>query len=273
MSGPKPVASTTFDIHDRAVALTVMFMDATGHRACSLVKSDKHEHTVLSSQVTVTYTDQDGQERVVQGGSEETKDIIPGQSTEISITVLTSKPNGLCPTQYTFDLGDARTRRLVRCGSEYMKLSGAGPDDPFLTYVRQSVRKRGPQSWSKRSGRAADINREIKRSAVANGFPPQHCSTRSYRLQLATKNQLAGVPVAETCRIGGWMSSRTMTGTYDQSETIAHNTQHAATVPAGATSSNNARLSADQVALMLSAESRTARRNNLAHMEDTTRDR
>ena len=131
-----------------------MFMDATGHMACSLVKSDKHEHTVLSSQVTVTYTDQDGQERVVRGGSEETKDIIPGRSTEISITVLTSE------------------------------------------------RRRGPQSWSKRSVRAADINREIKRSAVANGFPPQHFSTRSYRLQLAKNNQLAGVPVAETCWLG-----------------------------------------------------------------------
>ena len=59
------------------------------------------------------------------------------------------------------------------------------------------------------------------------------------------------------------MSSRTLTGVYDQSGAIAHSGQHATTVPAGSGSSNNARLSAEQVALMLSAESRTARRHNL----------
>ena len=142
---------------------------------------------------------------------------------------------------------------MVRCGSEYMKLSGAGPKDSFLTYVRQSRKRRDLNSWCKRSVRASDINQEIKRSAIANGFPPQQFSTKSYRLQLATKNQLTGVPAAETCRVGGWMSERTMTGVYDQHGTISHSIQCATTVPAGSVSSNNARLNAEQVALMLLA--------------------
>ena len=103
-------------IHDRAVDVAIMFMDATGHRACSLVKSDKHEHTVLASQITVTYTDQRGQEKVVRGGSTEVSGIIPERAIAMSFTVLTSKPSGLSPTVYTFTLGDKRLRRLVRCG-------------------------------------------------------------------------------------------------------------------------------------------------------------
>ena len=158
--------------------MAIIFLDATGNRACSLVKSTEHEHTVLFSQVTITYTDKKGQKRVVRGGPLEAQYIIPERSTKMSVTVLTLKVRALGPTTYNFTLSDERSIRLIRCGAEFMKFSGAGSRDPFLTYVRRSDRKRGPGAWSKRSVKASDINQEIKRSAAANLFTTQHFSTR-----------------------------------------------------------------------------------------------
>ena len=249
------------------MALAIIFMDATGNRACSLVKSTEHEHTVLSSQVTVIYTDAGGQERVVRGGSLEVRDIIAGQETEVSITVLTSKVRKVSPITCTFTPSDERSIRLIRCVSEYMKYSGAGPHDPFLTYLRRSEKRDGLGAWSKRSVKASDINLEIKRSAVVNGFPAQHFSTKSYRLQLATKNQLAGVPEEETCKVGGWLSSKTMKGSYDKSRGIAHGRDSSRPLSGGQARSNDARLSSEQVALMLTAENRSAKRSDQAHAD------
>ena len=65
--------------------------------------------------------------------------IIPERATKMSFMVLISKPSGLSPTVYTFTFADERSRKLVRCGSEYMKLYGAGPEDSYLTYLSEAV--------------------------------------------------------------------------------------------------------------------------------------
>ena len=77
-----------YGIHDRSVLLCILLIDLLGLRPRSLVKSDKHDHAILVNQVAVTFTDRDGEERVVRGGSEDVGSIPEGS--KVSAAARTS---------------------------------------------------------------------------------------------------------------------------------------------------------------------------------------
>ena len=107
---------------------------------------------------------------------------------------------------------------------------------------------------------AQDSNDEIRVSATALGLPEERFSSKSYREALATKNKLAGVQIKETCRLGGWKGARTADGVYDHSEGVRVSNGRRGGGGSEATTSNEARLSLDQVATMLPAEDRSVMR-------------
>ena len=186
-----------------------MFMDMMGVRVSSLVKSQLHKHTLLAGQVSVTFTDADGVEQVVRGGSQSVGSIPEGsRCTEASFTLLTAKPSGFEAVTYTVKRTDPRAELLITLTAEFMKHSGALPDDPFATYLRKSLKKKGDKAWSKRYVIARDINEELKRAASVIGLPIECISSKSLRESLATKNELAGVPIEETCEKGAGKKDR-----------------------------------------------------------------
>ena len=82
---------------------------------------------------------------------------------------------------YIFDLSDKRPKRLVTMTAEFMKNSGAEPQDPFATYVRRFDKIKRPKALSKRTVTAQDLNNEIRISASALELPVDRFSTKSYR--------------------------------------------------------------------------------------------
>ena len=186
-----------------------MFMDMMGVRVSSLVKSQLHKHTLLAGQVSVTFTDADGVEQVVRGGSQSVGSIPEGtRCTEASFTLLTAKPSGFKAVTYTVRRTDPRTQLLITLTADFMKHLGALPDDPFATYRRKSLKKKGYKAWSKRYVIARDINEELKRAASVIGLPIECISSKSLRESIATKNELAGVPIEETCEKGAGKKDR-----------------------------------------------------------------
>ena len=250
-------------IREQFCYVCILFMDAMGTRSCDLIKSALHNHTILADQVSVTFTDANGEEQVVRGGYQGISDIPVERVTEVSYTMLTSKPHGFAPVTYNFTKTDPRAKRMIPLTANFLKHSGANPDDPFATYRRKSTKRKSDKAWSKRHVTAKDINDEIKRAATAVGLPPASFSSKSYREALATKNQLAGVPEEETCGKAGWKGPAMMHKVYDHSEPIRPvkrgRTEHAASSTRPGTS-NNAHLSLKHVALLLTAEDRKALR-------------
>ena len=107
---------------------------------------------------------------------------------------------------YTFRMGDdERSNRIVTTTADFVKHSGAAPEDPFATYVRTSEIIKGPKAATKRTVTAQDINDEICVSATALGLPEERFSSKSYRKALATKNKLAG---CRSRRPTGWEDGR-----------------------------------------------------------------
>ena len=84
------------------------------------------------------------------------------------------------PTVYTFNRSDKRSKRLVAMTAEFMKNSGAGPQDPFATYVRRSEKVRGSKAVSKRTVTAKDLT-ELRASANTLGLSADRFSPKSYR--------------------------------------------------------------------------------------------
>ena len=70
------------------------------------------------------------------------------------------------------------------------------------------MKKKGDKAWSKRYVIARDINEELKRVASVIGLPVECISSKSLREVLATKNELAGVPIEETCEKGAGKKDR-----------------------------------------------------------------
>ena len=175
--------------------------------------------------------------------------------------MLTSKTKCFRLMVYTFDLSDKRSKRLVAMTAEFMKNFGAGPQDPFAIYVRRSEKVKGPKALSKRTVTAQDFNREIRISADDTlGLPADRFSTKSYREALATKNQLAGVPEEETCRLGRWKGSHTIKEVYDHSRAVVVSARRRKSNRPLVPTSNEARLSLDQVASLLPVEDQRALR-------------
>ena len=101
----------------------------------SLVKSPLHKHTLLAGQVSVTFTDAYGEEQVVRGGSQDVGSIPEGsRCTEAAYTLLTTKPSGFEAVTYTVKRTDPRAELMITLTADFMKHSGALPDDPFATY-------------------------------------------------------------------------------------------------------------------------------------------
>ena len=118
------------DIHKRSVVWCIMFMDMMGVRVSSLVKSPLHKPTILAGQVSVTFADVEGVEQVVRGGSQNVGSIPEGRRcTEASFTLLTAKPSGFEAVTYTVKRTDPRAELLITLTADFMRHSGALPDE------------------------------------------------------------------------------------------------------------------------------------------------
>ena len=136
-----------YGIHDRSVLLCILLIDLLGLRPRSLVKSDKHDHAILVNQVAVTFTDRDGEERVVRGGSEDVGSIPEGSKVSAAaFTYLSNKHGSFEPVTHTFERTDPRAELLITLTADYMKHAGIGPEEVFASYVRKFERKKGKKA-------------------------------------------------------------------------------------------------------------------------------
>ena len=210
------------DIAAKAVWISVLVIEMFGCRISNLVKPSKgSKDHALQFQDIWFHCNFHGVNRASIKACSPNLDAIPHAEVEsVEFRVLSTKSRVFKPTTLTCNNSDSRGRRAIRCLLAWCTRFGAGRGDQYLTsYGRVATGRKG-QPVVYRNTTSAEVNKSIHEAAAYLQMPPELFSSKSYRSGLATRNELNGVPLENTMKVGGWTRAATVKKHYAKGSMI-----------------------------------------------------
>lgn len=211
------------DIAKRSVWVAVLMMEMFGFRPSNVLRrsADKKDHTLQFRDLRFfCWGGSQSPVAVLSGSSLRLRDHLYEDITGLEFRVLSTKNRWFKPTTLTCNKVDERGRNAIRTLLVWCQRYGANNEEGYITsYSRPALNRKGCPMMS-RCTTAEEVNAAIKDAAEILGLPRSMYSSKSFRIGLATNDEITGVPVEETMKTGGWNQAKTVAGHYRKGHKI-----------------------------------------------------